>query len=70
MNCYTSSVKIVDYYLQLEVKKLKSYVKKLEAIDYISDDAYLVFSDVCFSYTNTPNKEGIETCFDAWHVMA
>ena len=64
-NCHTS--RIVDYYLQAEVKKLKSYVKgtidfieKIEAIDHVSDDSYLVSFDVCSLYTNIPHKEGIE----------
>ena len=57
----------VDYYLQPEVKKLKSYVKdttdfikKIEAIDHVSDDCYLVSLDVRSLYTNIPHKEGIE----------
>ena len=42
-----------DYYLQPEVKKLKSFVqdttdfiKKIEAIDHVGDDSYLVSLDV------------------------
>ena len=46
-NCCTSRIsEFVDYYLQPEVKKLKSYVidttdfiKKTEAIDHVSDDS-------------------------------
>ena len=67
-NCYTSRIsEFVDYYLQPEVKKLKSYVKdstdsieKIEAIDHVSDDSYLVSLDVRSLYTNIPQKEGIE----------
>ena len=48
INSHTSSIsEFVDYYLQPEVKKLKSYVKdttdfirKIEATDHISDDSY------------------------------
>ena len=63
VNCHTSRIsEFVDYYLQPEVKKLKSYVKgtmdfikKIEAIDH-----YLVSLDVRSLYTNIPHKEGIE----------
>ena len=47
--------------------KLKSYVKdttdfidKMETIDHVSDDSYLVSSDVRSLYTSIPHKEGIE----------
>ena len=68
INCHTSRIsEFVDYYLQPEVKKLKSYVKdttdfikKIEAIDHVSDDSYLVSLDVCYLYTKIPHKEGIE----------
>ena len=68
-NCCTSRIsEFVDYYLQPEVKKLKSYVKdttdfikKIEAIDHVSDVSYLVSLDVCSLYTNILHKEGIET---------
>ena len=66
--CHSTRIsEFVDYYLQLEVKKLKSYVKdttdfikKIEAIDHVSDDSYLVSLDVRSLYTNIPHKEGME----------
>ena len=68
VNCHTSRIsEFVDYYLQPEVKKLKSYVKdttdfikKIEPIDHVSDDSYLVSLDVRSLYTDIPHKEGIE----------
>ena len=68
INCHTRRIsEFVDYYLQPEVKKRKSYVKdttdfikKFEAIDHVSDDFYLVSLDVRSLYTNIPHKEGIE----------
>ena len=68
VNCHTSRIsEFVDYYLQPDVKKLKSYVKdttdfmkKIEAIDHVSDDSYLFSLDVRSLYTNIPHKEGIE----------
>ena len=68
INSHTSSIsEFVDYYLQPEVKKFKSYVKdtvdfisKIEAIDHVSDAFDLVSLDVRFLYTNMPHKEGIE----------
>ena len=67
-NCHTSRIsEFVDYYLQPEVKKLKSYVKdttdfikKIEAIGHVSDDSYLVSLDVRSLYTNIRHKEGTE----------
>ena len=68
VNCHTSRIsEFVDYYLQPEVEKLKSYVKdttdfvkKIEAIDHVSDDSHLVSLDVRSLYTNVPHKERIE----------
>ena len=64
VNCHTSRTsEFVDYYLQPEVKKLKYYVKdttdfikKIEAIDHVSVDSYLVSLDVRSLYTNIPHK--------------
>ena len=69
VNCHTSGIsEFVEYYLQPEVKKLKSYVKdttdfikKIEAIDHVSDYSYLVSLDVRSLYSNISHKEGIET---------
>ena len=68
VNCHTNRIsEFVDYYLQPEVKKLKSYVKettdfikKIEAIDHLSDDSYLVSFHVRSLSTNIPHNEGIE----------
>ena len=68
INCHTSRVsEFVDYYLEPEVKKLKSYVKdstdfikKIEVMNHVSDDSYLVSLDVRSLYTNIPHKEGVE----------
>ena len=68
VNCHTSRIsELVDYYLQPEVKKLKSYVKdttdfikKIEAMDHVSDDSYLVSLDVRSLYSYIPHKDGIE----------
>ena len=54
VNCHTSRIsEFVDYYLQPEVKKRKSYVKdttdfikEIEATEYVSDGSYLVSLDV------------------------
>ena len=55
VNCHTSRIsEFVDYYLQPEVKKLKSYVK--DTADFIKN----IEAIVCFLYTNIPHKEGIK----------
>ena len=67
-NCHASRIsEFVDYYLQPEVKKLKSYVKDttdfiktIEAIGHVSDDSYLVSLDVRSLYTNILHKVGTE----------
>ena len=69
VNCHTNRIsECVDYYLQPEVKKLKSYVKdttdfikKIEAIDHVSDNSYLASLDVRSLYISIPHKETIET---------
>ena len=69
INYHTSRIsEFVDCYLQPDVKKIISYVKdtpdfikKIETIDHLSDNSYLVSLDVCSLYTNIPHKEGIET---------
>ena len=68
VNWHTSRIsEFFGYYLQHEVKKLKSYVKdfmdfvkQIEAIEYVSDDSYLVFSDVRCLYTNLLHKEELK----------
>ena len=59
INCHTSRIsEFVDYYLQPEIKKLKSYdkdiayfIKKVKSIDHVSDDFYLVALDFRSLYT-------------------
>ena len=65
VNCHISRISnFVDYYLQPEVKKLKSYIKdttdfikKVETMDHVSDDSYLVSLDIRLLYTNISHKE-------------
>ena len=35
-------------------------MKKIEAMDHVGADSYLVSLGVCSLYTNIPHKEGIE----------
>ena len=58
----------VDYYLQPEIRKLKSYdkgtadfIKKVKSIDLVSDDFYLLVLIFRSLYTNIPHKEGLQT---------
>ena len=68
IKCHTKRIsEFADYYLQPEVKKLKSYVKgttdlikKTEAIDHVRDDSYLVPLEARSLCTNKRHKEGIE----------
>ena len=68
IQCHSSNIsKYVDYHLQPEVAKLKSYTKdstdainKLIKIkDEVEEDDILVTMDVRSLYTNIPNEEGI-----------
>ena len=69
INYHTSRIsEFVDCYLQPEVKKIISYVKdtpdfvkKIETIDHLSDNSYLVSLDVRSLCTNILHKKGIET---------
>ena len=66
---HTSRIsEFVDCFLQPEVKKIISYVKdtpdfikKIETIDHLSDNSYLVSLDVRSLCTNILHKKGIET---------
>ena len=69
VDCHSSNIsKYVDYHLQPEVRKLKSYTKdstdtinKLKEIqNEIEEDDILVTMDVRSLYTNIPNNEGIQ----------
>ena len=69
MNCHTAGIsKYVDYHLQPEVAKLKSYTKdstdtinKINRIkEQVSNNDILVSMDVRSLYTNIPNDEGIQ----------
>ena len=71
VNCHTSRFsEFADYYLQPELKKLKSYlketkdfVKKIGAIEHISDDSHLDSLYGRSLYTKIPHKKGIETVY-------
>ena len=68
INCHTSKISgYVDYHLQPSVKEIPSYVQdtadffgKINQIDFVPDNSYLVSLDVKSLYTNTPNAEGIK----------
>ena len=42
------------------LKILRILLKKIEAIDHVSDDSYLVSLDVRSLNTNIPHKEGMK----------
>ena len=69
VDCHSSNIsKYVDYHLQPEMCKLKSYTKdstdtinKISEIrNYTAKDDILVTMDVRALYTNIPNEEGIQ----------
>ncbi len=73
VDCHSSKIsKYVDYHLQPEVCKLKSYtkdstdtIKKISAISNdIREEDILVTMDVRSLYTNIPNEEGIQAVRD------
>ena len=69
VNCHTSKIsEYVDYNLQPIVREIPSYVKdtsdflrKINAIEFVSDNSYLVSLDIKSLYTSIPNVEGIKT---------
>ena len=74
VNCHSTRIsKYVDYHLQPEVTKLKSYTKdstdtinKLTIIqDQVCENDILVSMDVRSLYTNIPNEEGIRAVRNA-----
>ena len=74
MNCHSMQIsKYVDYHLQPEVIKLKSYTRdSTDTINKISqlqdktkETDILVSMDVRSLYTNIPNNEGLQAVTDA-----
>ena len=69
INCHTSKIsEYVDYHPQPIVKEIPSYVqdtadflRKINQIDYVLDNPYLVSLDIKSLYTNIPNAEGIKS---------
>ena len=69
INCHTSKIsEYVDYHLQPIVKEIPSYaqdttdfLRKINQIDFVPDNTYLVSLDVKSLYTNIPNAEGIKS---------
>ena len=64
--------KLLDHYLQPIMKQLPAYLKdttqflKELANQKIQPDTWLVMVDVKSLYTNIPNEEGIQACYEAW----
>ena len=65
VNCHTS--KYVDYHLQSIVQQIPSYIQgtsyfllKINKMEKITDNSYLVSLDVESLYTSIPNSEGIK----------
>ena len=62
----------LDYYLQPIMKNLPAYLKDttqfLKEIDEIeiNKDTWLVTVDVKSLYTNIPNEEDIQACYESW----
>ena len=69
INCHTSKIsEYVDYHLQPIVKEIPSYVqdttdflRKINQINFVPDNSYLVSVDVKSLYTNIPNSEGMKS---------
>ena len=68
VNCHTSKIsEYVDYHLQPIVRKIPSCVKvksdflrKINAVEFVPDNSYLVSLDVQSLYKSIPNAEGIK----------
>ena len=68
VNCYTSDIsKCVDYHFQPIVQQISSYIqhksdflRKINTIETIPDNSYLVSLNVRCLYTSIPNSEDIK----------
>ena len=69
INCHTSKIsEDADYHLEPIVKEIPSHVKdttdflrKINQIDFVPDNLYLVSLDVKSLYINIPNAKGIKS---------
>ena len=69
VNCHTSNISnYLDYHLQPIVQQIAPYIKdtndflrKVNKIEKIPDNSYLVCLDIRSLYTSIPNSEGIKT---------
>ena len=69
INCHTPKIsEYIDYRLQPIVKEIQLYVqdttdflRKINQINFVPDNSYLVSLDVKSLYTNIPNAEGIKS---------
>ena len=69
INCHTSKIsEYVDYHLQPIVKEIPScvqdttdFLRKINRIDFVPDNSFLVSLDVKLLCTNIPNTEGIKS---------
>ena len=69
INCHTSKIsEYVDYHLQPIFKEIPpnvqdttDFLRKINQIDFVPENSYLVSLDVKSLYTNIPNAEGIKS---------
>ena len=69
VNCHTSKIlEYVHYHLEPFVREIPSYVKdtsdflyKINTVEFVPDNSYLVSLDFKPLYTSIPNVEGIKT---------
>ena len=65
-------MKLVDHHIKPHAEALPSYIKdkadfinKINEVENITEETFLVSLDVKFLYTNIPNHEGIQAAKEA-----
>ena len=48
------------WYQETYIKDTTNFIKKIEAVDHVSDYSYLVIADVRYLYTNIPHKKELK----------
>ena len=60
MSSFLGADLLLMWYQETYIKDTTDFIKKIEAIDHVSDYSYLVIADVRYLYTNIPHKKELK----------